>query len=93
MSIIDQMSEMYPFEVLNRAVGFDDAIIGVSTPSPGRPPLVVYNTRSCIQILMDRDEMTEEEAWEFFEFNVQGAWVGDTTPLYIDVLEADDVQG
>jgi hypothetical protein len=28
--------------------------------------------------------MTLEEAREYFEFNVVGAWVGETTPVYIE---------
>jgi hypothetical protein len=27
--------------------------------------------------------MTNEEAEEYFEFNVQGAWMGETTPAFI----------
>tara|TARA_R100001086_G_C11757397_1_gene237114 strand:- start:607 stop:723 length:117 start_codon:yes stop_codon:yes gene_type:complete len=27
-----------------------------------------------------------EEAVEYFEFNIIGAWVGETTPLFIRVL-------
>ena len=28
--------------------------------------------------------MTQEEANEFFEFNVVGAWVGEQTPIFVD---------
>jgi hypothetical protein len=34
---------------------------------------------------MERDGMTEEEAIEFFEFNVVGAYVGGGTPVYVRV--------
>ena len=27
--------------------------------------------------------MTEEEAVEYFQFNVQGAYVGESTPIFI----------
>jgi hypothetical protein len=44
---------------------------------------VIYDEDKCIQILMERDGMTDEEAIEFFEFNVVGAYVGDHTPIYV----------
>jgi len=31
-----------------------------------------------------KDGMTEEEAHEFFQFNVEGAYVGEKTPIFID---------
>ena len=35
------------------------------------------------QVLMERDGMDEEEAFEFFQFNIEQAYVGQTTPVYI----------
>ena len=32
---------------------------------------------------MERDEMTYEEAYEFFSYNIIGAWVGEYTPVFI----------
>jgi hypothetical protein len=29
-----------------------------------------------------KEEMTEEEAEEFFEFNVSGAYMGEQTPIW-----------
>jgi len=67
------------------ADGFDDAIIGVTYPSPGRQSVVMYDARKCVQILVERDGMSAEEAWEFFEFNTLGAWVGERTPLFMEM--------
>jgi len=64
------------------ADGFDDAIIGIVRRC-GEPSIVGYDCDACVQILMDRDGMTYEEAVEFFEFNVVGAWAGDNTPAWI----------
>jgi hypothetical protein len=33
--------------------------------------------------------MTREEAEEFFEFNTIGAWLGDATPVFIDMRPAE----
>jgi hypothetical protein len=65
------------------ADGFDDAILGVGGRC-GRPPVVVYDRDRCIQILVDRDGMTLDEAQECFAFNTEGAWVGDRTPLFLE---------
>ena len=74
------------------ADGFDEAIIGIGRQF--NKNLVIYDEDKCIQILMERDGMTDEEAIEFFEFNVVGAYVGEYTPVYVrlgttleDVLE------
>ena len=32
---------------------------------------------------MQRDGMTEEEAVEFFDFNIECAYVGEFTPIYM----------
>ena len=42
----------------------------------------VYSHSRCIEILM-REGMTEEEALEYFDYNVQGAWVGEGTPIFV----------
>jgi hypothetical protein len=60
------------------ADGFDDAIIGQTTKD-----LVVYNVSTIIEILMERDEMTEEEALEFFDYNIDGSYMGEQTPIFV----------
>jgi hypothetical protein len=62
--------------------GFDEALLGYA-PRCGQPALAVYDRARCIEILVQRDGMSEEDAEEFFEFNVVGAWVGDRTPLFL----------
>ena len=65
------------------ADGFDDAILGVGRRC-GQPSLVVYSTPKCIKILIKKLNCTYEEASEYFNFNVVGAWVGENTPLFVD---------
>jgi hypothetical protein len=64
------------------ADGLDDAILGIAYRA-GAAPLVAYSTSQCIQILMDRDGMSHDEASEFFEFNIVGAFVGPGTPVFV----------
>ena len=58
--------------------GHDDALAGWSTD--GR---AIYFIDAIIGTLMQRDEMSYEEAYEFFDFNIAGAYVGEYTPIYM----------
>lgn len=66
------------------ADGFDDALIGYVQQF--NLTVALYDRQKCIEILMKRDGMDEDDANEFFEFNVQGAYVGDTTPAFATIL-------
>jgi hypothetical protein len=63
------------------ADGFDEAIIGLD--ASGEVFRVVYDIDAIIQILINRDEMTEEDAFEAFDYNIRGAYVGLGTPIYV----------
>ena len=64
------------------ADGYDKAIAGVVWD--GERTRVVYETEGILKILMERDEMTYDEASEFFDFNVAGSHMGVYTPLYLE---------
>jgi len=65
-----------------KADGFDEAIIGVDFVS--HPARIIYNKQKMLDILIERDGMTDEEAIEYLEYNVLGAYVGEGTPIYMD---------
>ena len=67
------------------ADGFDDAIIGVFFGIFDRPAGVVYDGGMVIDLLVERDGMTEEEATEHFVYNIEGSYVGPGTPLFVAV--------
>ena len=69
-------------EELMTADGLGDAIIGVGHRC-GQPPVVVYEYKKVIEILMTRDGMSQEDAEEFFTFNIGGAWMGEQTPMWM----------
>lgn len=77
-------------EGMMTAGGFDDAIIGVVAASAAHEEAVAYDYDRCIQILVDRDNMTWEDAVEFFEYNVLGAFVGPNTPLFLHMGGLDE---
>jgi hypothetical protein len=64
------------------ADGFDDALVGVARRC-GQPTLAVYDYERGVDVLMRRDGMDYEEAVEWMEFNVVGAWVGEHTPIWL----------
>jgi hypothetical protein len=70
------------------AEGFDEAFLGVCEQY-GRPSVVTYDRDKCIDILVQRDGMTYEQAVEFFEVNVTGYWIGNSTPVYITLWKAE----
>ena len=63
------------------ADGFDDAILGGGQRF--NDIFVVYDRNKLLDILVERDGMTMDEAIEQYEFNIVGAWVGDSTPAFI----------
>jgi len=68
--------------------GYDSCILGVMERF-GMEPIVCYDKNKVIEQLMGDDEenMTHEEAVEFFEFNQIGAWCGDRTPCFLSINE------
>ena len=69
-------------EQLLLADGFDEAILGIAE-GMGRSAAVLYDYRKCVQILMERDGMEEDEAQEFMDVNVVGAYIGQHTPVFL----------
>jgi|TARA_R100001530_G_scaffold35744_1_gene27871 hypothetical protein len=74
-----------------KADGFDEAILGV-TCRCGKPDILAYDVAKILDILVTRDGMTREEAVEYFEFNIEGAWVGENTPCYVYTHELEDLK-
>ena len=68
-----------------KADGFDEAIIGQACiwRDKGMHNVLVYDAEKMRSILMERDKMSSDEAREFIEFNVEGAYVGVETPIYV----------
>ena len=64
------------------ADGYEAAIVGVAERC-SQPALVVYDAAQCVEILIEREGMTDEEAQEWFSYNTLGAWAGEHTPLFL----------
>jgi|TARA_R110000803_G_scaffold46425_9_gene97491 acetamidase/formamidase len=64
------------------ADGFEIALVGISA---GINPVAVYDVNKMVNVLKQRDEMTHEEALEYLSFNVISAYVGEKTPIFINL--------
>ena len=60
------------------ATGLNEAIIGIDRPSER----IIYSVKKIITILMTRDGMTEEDALEHYDYNIEGGYVGEQTPIW-----------
>jgi len=65
--------------------GFDGALIGRADVWVGNTTVdrLVYSGEKVIEVLMKRDGMTEEEAYEYTAFNIEGAYMGPQTPIIV----------
>ena len=68
------------------ADGFDEALIGFSQRI-SEPMLAVYDYTKMLNVLIERDGLDYEEAAEYLDFNVLGAWVGEQTPVIVMPLD------
>lgn len=59
-----------------------DAALAGLVAAGGKPPVTCYDRDRVIDILM-RDGMDRDDAEEFFSFNIEGAYMGDGTPVYL----------
>ena len=80
MKLLQRIVELYQDEEILKADGFDEAVIGIEE----RSKRLIYSVGRCIETLMTKEDMSLEEAMEYFDFNVKGAWVGDKTPIWCD---------
>ena len=74
--LLESISEFNPEAKL--ADGFDDSILGYDTK--GR---VIYSINSILDTLVNRDGMDYDEAQEYFGFNIECAYIGEYTPIYM----------
>jgi hypothetical protein len=78
MNLLETILENRPDETFLKADGLDEAVIGVDENS-GR---LIYSITRCLEVLMMNQDMTMEDAVEYFDFNVIGAYMGEQTPIF-----------
>ena len=68
---------------------YEDALVGMCLQF-GRPGVALYDYTKVIANLMSTG-MSYEDAVEFFDFNIIGAWVGEYTPAFVVFYKDDSV--
>jgi hypothetical protein len=65
--------------------GHDDAVIGPAMiwGNGERISVLVYDAEAIRTTLMERDNMDSDEAREYIEFNIEGAYMGPDTPILV----------
>ena len=67
---------------------FDAALVGATDkpndhwPRNGGVTVAVYDREKCIEALMAWLECGYENALNYFDYNTEGAWVGEGTPTF-----------
>ena len=79
-TLLDLIVEYHEDEEILKADGFDRAVIGIELGTMR----LVYSVTKCLEILMVDDEMSLEDAMEYFEYNVRGSYVGEKTPIWCE---------
>jgi len=81
LNIREELAEIWDQDLLFMSEPeYDQAIIGVMERAGGSP-VIAYDTQKILDIL--ERSMPMEDAQEFFEYNILGAYMGDRTPVYI----------
>lgn len=80
--ILEAAVEIY--EDLTTLTGYDDCVVGVIHRF-GAPPTLCYDLNKVLKKLC-KEGMTPEEAQEWWDFNMVGAYVGEQTPVYLERL-------
>jgi hypothetical protein len=76
MTTLDKIIENFSEESFLKADGFDSAVIGYDVNFR-----LIYSVKKCIDILVS-EGMSEEDAFEHFDYNVAGSYVGEKTPIW-----------
>lgn len=76
--LLENIVDYYQEEEILKADGFDEAVIGIEESSMR----LIYSVGKCIEILMIRDEMSLEDALDYFRYNVSSSYVGEKTPIW-----------
>ena len=80
----EQLCAEYPDTVT--LTGLANCIMGVIERVGMEQPVLLYSHEMILEEL--QDDMSEEEAMEWFEYNILGAWMGDGTPAFLLTLDS-----
>ncbi len=75
-----------------KADGFDDCLVGLGFRFGNRGTLVYDQAKVIDRLIKDSDgRMSEDEALEYYEFNILGAFVGENMPIFVEKCTMKDI--
>ena len=83
--ILDEYATEYQIPLV-QFDGLEEAVIGIAATHT-QPDRIAYSVKKIYEILMRDQEMSYEEAIEWFSFNIESLWAGEHTPALIWDLE------
>lgn len=69
--------------------GYDDCYLGLGE-TYGQQPALIYDYNKIIERLKE-DGMDEEEAKEFYEFNILGSYFGEKMPIFLNRIPLEEL--
>jgi hypothetical protein len=81
MTIATLLENYSDSEEILLADGFESAFIGICRRFSNSCAL--YDYEKCVEILVERDKMDANDAVEYMDYNVLGAYVGRNTPIFL----------
>ena len=64
--------------------GLEEAIVGV-VEEFGNGRRMLYSKQKILEILCQRDGMTDSEAEEFYDYNILGLYAGEQNAVFLDL--------
>ena len=84
---LERIADVNPDAVILE--GYETCIVGLAERYGINGPVLAYDYQRCIEVLIKRDDMSYDEAVEFFEFNTLGGWFGDGTSIFVTLKLPD----
>jgi len=79
--VIDKIVELNPEAIV--LDGLDEAVIGIGY-SKDLEPRLIYSINNIILTLIGRDGMSENEAREFYDYNIADGYFGNHGPIFLE---------
>jgi len=70
---------------MKRWDGYDECVIGTANiwRDQMTVEVLVYSADAMLEMMKLNDGMSDEEAYEYFLFNIEGAYIGIDTPVLV----------
>ena len=85
-----ELAELNPaLTLLEPRETYDKCIVGWAG-SARESYSLCYDVNKIIECLVEKDGMTEGKAYEFFNYNIIGAYMGERTPIFLWPFEVEE---